>query len=619
MTGDLCDTKLLRSALVAVAILFAAPVVHAQDTEPADAGQEAPAESGEAAAAPADAGQAGNADAGQPAADTSAASDANDEQGGFTFGDDSSWEDADSFFDEEGESAIDALLEEPEWNGMRFGLGGYYRLNYMVLGNPDVQGSQDEDGPKQVNLFQHRLRLLPGIGLNDKTVVKMDISVGQGLKPCDPDTLGNYYISPCEGILGANGITVLDSQLSDAFANVTFNRFWGEVTTPVGLLRVGRQPSNWGLGIFSNDGLHESEFGIAEFGDTYDRIAFATKPMGADSDLITALVYDIISEGTPELGVAGAPEVTKNSKDIHEGIIVLLYTTAPLDVGVYQVIRANRSDRHRIYATDIYGRLDIGLLYGAIESVWVYGTSEGLPFLDQSDLSFHLGDEVKIAQWGWAGEIGLRFDWYDFKVKYGNAQGDQNLTNDRPKPKITGITFRPDYNVGLIMFDYAYANLVERRIDANFDRLNVLVDDGVLTPGQVEDLEIAADLARTRGGVSNAFFINPIAVLQPTPEIRTKLGMLWAQSNSGIAVLGDGSHAVYKHDLGWEFDAGVDYTYRDKFVFGIEGGVLLPGSVFDEPRTELDEVSGLDVPVYDDLRDSDPVYLGRVKFQFNIY
>src|SRR5690606_38055788 len=138
----------------------------------------------------------------------------------------------------------------------------------------------------------------------------------------------------------------------------------------------------------------------------------------------------------------------------------LLYKTAPLDLGVYQVARYQNRPRNYIWATDVYGRLDIGLIYAAFESVWLYGSSRAVPMLDQAALEVVEGDKLWVDGWGWASEVGIRFDWYDAKIKFGSAQGDQSSINDG---KLSSLTFKPDYNVGLIMFDYAYANRVERQ------------------------------------------------------------------------------------------------------------------------------------------------------------
>lgn len=530
--------------------------------------------------------------------------------GGFSFGDE--WGDSSSFFSEpSGSSAIDDLLAEPEWDGIRFGLGGYYRVGWNFL--HEVDGN-DTVEPTSFHYGQHRLRLKPAIGLNDKTFLYGDVIVGQSERGCTTSAR-TLIPNPCEGILGASGLTVLDTNLSDAFSNIRLVRFWGEVTTPVGVIRAGRQPSHWGLGLFSNDGDHGQEFGDVQFGDTYDRIAFATKPMGADSDFITALVYDLISEGNPISGVPGDPTLLDDGDDIHEGVLVLLYKTAPLDFGVYQVSRYQNRPRNYIWATDVYGRLDIGLIYAAFESVWLYGSSRAVPMLDQAALKVVEGGKLWVDGWGWASEVGLRFDWYDAKIKFGSAQGDQSSINDG---KLSSLTFKPDYNVGLIMFDYAYANLIERQIASQFATLEALVRGGVLSPADVDKLSLVADLGRTRGAVTNAFYVNPIATFHPVKDLEAKLGVVWAETNDGVAIVGSGVNAEFAYSLGWEVDAGLEWTFRDRFSAGVEGGVFFPGEVFNRPETTVDPATGVSVQLAGPTEQAPTSFLTAVRLTYHL-
>ena len=64
--------------------------------------------------------------------------------------------------------------------------------------------------------------------------------------------------------------------------NATFQikRAWMEFDIPVGKLRIGRQPSDWGLGLLGNDGNgFDDLFGENHGGSTYDRVLFATRPL----------------------------------------------------------------------------------------------------------------------------------------------------------------------------------------------------------------------------------------------------------------------------------------------------------------------------------------------------
>jgi hypothetical protein len=67
----------------------------------------------------------------------------------------------------------------------------------------------------------------------------------------------------------------------DGVETATFNikRAWMEFDVPIGKLRIGRQPSDWGLGLLGNDGNgFDDLFGENHGGSTYDRILFATRP-----------------------------------------------------------------------------------------------------------------------------------------------------------------------------------------------------------------------------------------------------------------------------------------------------------------------------------------------------
>ena len=73
--------------------------------------------------------------------------------------------------------------------------------------------------------------------------------------------------------------------------SIVVKRVWGEYTTPIGLLRFGRMPNHWGLGMLANDGnAYDSDWG-----STADRIMFVT---GVKSwDLYFGALWDFTNEG----------------------------------------------------------------------------------------------------------------------------------------------------------------------------------------------------------------------------------------------------------------------------------------------------------------------------------
>ena len=82
--------------------------------------------------------------------------------------------------------------------------------------------------------------------------------------------------------------------------SVAVNRVWMQFSVPVGIMRVGRMPSHWGMGLLANgggtgwwdpdspkgeparkvpDNFFDDDFGDNHFGSTADRILFATRPV----------------------------------------------------------------------------------------------------------------------------------------------------------------------------------------------------------------------------------------------------------------------------------------------------------------------------------------------------
>ena len=80
-----------------------------------------------------------------------------------------------------------------------------------------------------------------------------------------------------------------ESRVSDWRDAVRVKHLWGEWTTPLGLLMMGRTASHWGLGVLANNGGCLD----CDFGDSVDRIMGVTKLFGT----YLALAWDFPSEG----------------------------------------------------------------------------------------------------------------------------------------------------------------------------------------------------------------------------------------------------------------------------------------------------------------------------------
>ena len=173
--------------------------------------------------------------------------------------------------------------------------------------------------------------------------------------------------------------------------SVKISRAWVQFQIPVGIMRVGRMPSHWGMGLLANGGgtgridtltppppgepdrpaqdhFFDDDFGDNHYGSTADRILFVTKPISiaktimgekqTESHLIVGYAFDKLSEAPwfpvepferryRPFGQQGFISRGAND-DINEHVALAVYSlpdwdqvryTDELKVGVYGVLR----------------------------------------------------------------------------------------------------------------------------------------------------------------------------------------------------------------------------------------------------------------------------------------
>jgi uncharacterized protein (TIGR04551 family) len=174
--------------------------------------------------------------------------------------------------------------EKPRLNF--FELDGYYRLRptlyqdlWLGWTRPDPLGYYLAPKPYSPNgqgktdlTADMRLQLDPTINVSEDVRIKMQIDVFDNLVLGSTSGLsyGNPFIITSETQVPPS--TVTPSYLLQN--SVQVKRVWAEVTLPpVGQLRFGRMGSNWGLGIYQNDGNCLD----CDYGNTVDRIMLILK------------------------------------------------------------------------------------------------------------------------------------------------------------------------------------------------------------------------------------------------------------------------------------------------------------------------------------------------------
>ena len=465
-----------------------------------------------------------------------------------------------------------------------------------------------------------RLRLEPVIHLDEKTSVHVQADLldnvvygstpdgwtGDGLhRPDVPIGAFTDNQAPPEG--GRN-------HLSDS---IIVRRAWAEVETPFGLLKFGRQPNHWGMGIYANAGSEDPIHGTfdldSDYGDTVDRVSFdggipGTQLRGSiamdwATTQPTSSQTDLFADRTDGQGWD-----LDDNDDSNQWTFVISRLDAPgdfldrvlagetaLNAGGMLVYRSQKWDQtgavlgetpdpagfvprgYKTYIPDLWVHLGIGDLDLELEGVGVLGSVDHL-----DDVG--LNEEIDIRQFGAVARLLYHFLDRDLRLglEGGFASGDQwdnepqgstHISNRRPFPgegdeTMTQFMFDQDYNIDLILF-------------------NELL-----------------------GAVTNAIYMRPSFAYDITERFAMKIQNVTSFVHKRVSTPGNG--LMY----GTEFDADVEY-HNDGFSAGIAYGVLFPLGAMDHPEAipELTGGPGFNYGDVDDAETAQTIQM-RLMLQF---
>jgi hypothetical protein len=480
-----------------------------------------------------------------------------------------------------------------------------YRVNALSVSPLDLQSTTNQN----LQIIEQRLRLDGAVDYDDKVRVVVSADLLSGVLWGDNGTLGT---SP-EPTSGA-AVTTDNPNLSTACialkpgapvtestsyyyglcpADPVFIRHaYGDVMTPVGLLRIGRQAMTDGASIAVNDGDgRKNRFGIADQGNSADRILFATKPLEAfkrpsrrdltlDKGLFVIFAYDRLVTNDP----------MAYADDLHNLIAAVRYRAPAL--GHAKDFEAQAFYAYRFsteYTTEVSalgGRLAARVgdfTFGGEGTVVLGSTSE----VSQA-LSF-INDDPDVAQAVRA--IGARgVARWDQKLVSLYMESDYASGNGNPSQSapLTQFRFAEDTNVGLLMFKEVLAYQSARAAAA-----------GVALLQQLGAKDFPVQAISTNGSFTNAFALFPQIDVHPVKNLLLRGGLLvaWAPAPvvDPIASLEHSSAVPHFYNgvvnyvggapdrfYGTEIDGRIQYRLFDHFAADLEGAVLFPGSALED-------------------------------------
>ncbi len=455
---------------------------------------------------------------------------------------------------------------------------------------------------RRVGWIEHRLRLDATVDYLDKIRIVGSVDVLDGALWGDNGTLGktpapnagtNVSVrSPnltraCIGYRGGDPLTpdAYGYVLCDA-QPIFVRKLYGEVVLPFGLLRIGRQPVNAGVGVQASDGDgRPNRFGVSRTGNLADRVLFATKPLEAfkpkedrnkseTEGMFLGVGYDRLVTDDPQLF----------ADDVHQFNAGLRYLAPRHALG---------SD---LWLAAYYVHRWDGQYGTAINSLGARAYSRFGPFAAGVDFAFNVGTTREIAEAykvitndpvedQAVRQVGtravVRFDqpmWTAYlEADYASGDGDPQV-----RTPLTQFVFAEDSNVGLLLFKHVLAFQSARASAA-----------AVEITRRLGAVSFPAEAIATRGAFTNAFALFPQADFRPHKDVLIRGGVLFAwapasvidqvaslQRRDGLTIDDDlvnfvgGKPGTY---YGTELDGRVQWRFLDHFAFDLEGAVLFPG------------------------------------------
>jgi hypothetical protein len=482
----------------------------------------------------------------------------------------------------------------------KFSLDGYYRTRGYVFG--DLYQGQEKPG----TYMAQRLRLQPSLNFEERAKFFVMVDALDGVLWGDNASLASTAL-----FAGDPSLTTIDGTEA---VPVQVKRAWIEFKVPVGLVRVGRQASQWGMGLLANDGNgFDDSFGENKYGATYDRAIFATRPIAVaqaimgkrDTNIpfilavgVDRLVEDPLiqyygttcstSEGaieSPGCDTAENHGYTEDrtadrrpadwwvdeADDVWEMIYVARYAgegiqmpghqVGDLTAGVYVVNRKQAETSSDVLIVDGYGKVDVHDLTLEGEVLHIGGDTRAIT-LTETDANAETDPLAKTADiWGYVVRGGYQDELFSVMMEHGYASGDDNV-NDA---KFTGRPLAPDHNVGLLMYEEILSRVT-----------------------QVTWTDAAKGLW-SNGGVYNSRYIFPTVRVRPLKNWEIIGGFLtaWPDKADGSRILcsqADLDAADARGEtlrctasaaspaLGWEADLALKHKFHDHINFTLEGG-----------------------------------------------
>jgi len=436
-----------------------------------------------------------------------------------------------------------------------------------------------------------RLRLEPTINIDEGTAVHIQADALDnyilGSTPYDLSMAGIYNttnLPPLGAFSQSQG--PITQGVNSTQPSLIVKRAWGEVNLPLGVLKFGRMPNQWGMGIWANAGGKDEINGTynydADYGDSVDRVSFTAGIPGTPLRAMVAFDWDWTglssNQTSANKGNEGHPFDMDDSDDTTSWVVVVDKLDTPQDFrdtidrgevaanyGVYFEYKTQGWDDNltgftlgdtfdsldhyvprdfTLYTTSLWGKLGIGSHLFETELVGQLGSLNRA-----QDLTNSL-NELSIRKFGGAARWTFRAfeDKFHAGLESGFATGDQwdntpqgntnlayaNLLGGPGATQLTAFFFNRDYQVDMILWRHLY------------------------------------------GAVTNAAYFKPFLSYDLTKSIGFSVANISSLALDPVSTPGNSTF------YGTEFDTSLSY-HTDRMIATIAYGVLFPFGAMSHP------------------------------------
>ena len=469
---------------------------------------------------------------------------------------------------------------------------------------PRAPNSTNEHTQAGVNM---RFRFEPTINVSEEVRVRAQIDALDNLIwGSTPDYAysrnggNNYWFDRNEFSILSASQTTQRSGINSIQDSIAVKRVWGEVSTPVGILRFGRMPTHWGLGILWNDGNGIDN----DWGDTVDRVSFTAEPL---TNFYVTPMMDFNIEGPSSVRSleGGQPFDLSNSDDAHSYVLAAQYRFTEqerlarlnagglvFNAGVHFTYRTQRNDAVDTLSQPMAPAGTEGQASGQVTNPVV---------LRKADIFMpSLWAKLEQKEWRIEAEFASVFGWVQNRaLSAADVNSTQNLTLYQFGGAIQGEyrllngDLEIGGEIGFASGDKApgFGNYPRRRgsglngatevgdTDGPQYRCDIDCSDGEITNFRFNrDYRVDMILYREiLGGVTDSIYFKPKAKYRITQGFEAYASVIYSRalfltSTPGALFADNGAG----ESLGIEINGGVRYETEDGFYGQLQYGILFP-------------------------------------------